>query len=240
MDKSDIKAQEMTMNVRREIAIMKALKHRNIVNLRCVLTSNSKLYIVMDMVTGGELFTKNLNEGKVEESVARRYFQQLVDGVEYCHRRGVCHRDLKPENLLIDSDNGELKITDFGLSAMSGADTTEALLHTQCGSPSYYCAPEIVAHKQGYNGAKVDAWSCGIILFALLAGFLPFYDENTNVLYRMIQKDDVKFPRRFPLSAKDLVQRLLHKEPEKRINLVDVKKHPWFVLDYAGDDLDVK
>lgn len=95
MDKSDIKAQEMTMNVRREIAIMKALKHENIVNLRCVLTSTSKLYIVMDVVTGGELFTKILKEGKLEESVARRHFQQLVDGVEYCHRRGVCHRDLK-------------------------------------------------------------------------------------------------------------------------------------------------
>lgn len=192
------------------------------------------------VVTGGELFTKILNEGKLEENVARRYFQQLVDGVEYCHRRGVCHRDLKPENLLIDDTTGELKITDFGLSAMRGANTTEELLHTQCGSPNY-CAPEIIArHKQGYNGAKVDAWSCGIILFALLAGFLPFYDENTKVLYRMIQNDDVKFPRRFPPDAKDLVLRLLHKEPDKRINLADVKKHPWFVIDYQGDDTIVR
>lgn len=236
MDKRDIRAQEMTMNVRREIAIMKALKHKNIVNLRCVLTSNTKLYIVMDVVTGGELFTKILNEGKLEESIARRYFQQLVDGVEYCHRRGVCHRDLKPENLLIDEKTGELKITDFGLSAMRGANTTEELLHTQCGSPNY-CAPEIIArHKEGYNGSKVDAWSCGIILFALLAGYLPFYDENTKVLYRMIQKDDVKFPRRFPADAKDLVLRLLHKDPDKRIALADVKKHPWFVIDYVPDE----
>ena len=215
---------------------MKALKHRNIVNLRQVLTSQSKLYIVMDLVTGGELFTKILNEGKLEEAVARRYFQQLVDGIEYCHRRGVCHRDLKPENLLIDETTGELKITDFGLSAMKGASTTEELLHTQCGSPNY-CAPEIIArHKQGYNGAKVDAWSCGIILFALLAGFLPFYDENTKVLYRMIQRDDVKFPRKFPPEAKDLVLKLLHKEPEKRYTLADVKKHPWFIVGYEGDD----
>lgn len=236
MDKSDIKAQEMTMNVRREIAIMKALKHRNIVNLRQVLTSQSKLYIVMDLVTGGELFTKILNEGKLEESVARRYFQQLVDGIEYCHRRGVCHRDLKPENLLIDETTGELKITDFGLSAMRGASTTEELLHTQCGSPNY-CAPEIIArHKQGYSGNKVDAWSCGIILFALLAGFLPFYDENTKVLYRMIQRDEVKFPKKFPPDARDLVLRLLHKEPEKRYTLAEVKKHPWFAVDYEGDD----
>lgn len=95
MDKSDIKAQEMTMNVRREIAIMKALKHKNIVNLRHVLTSATKLYVVMDLVTGGELFTKILNEGKLPEGVARRFFQQLIDGVDYCHRRGVCHRDLK-------------------------------------------------------------------------------------------------------------------------------------------------
>eukprot|EP00178_Gracilaria_changii_P000229 TRINITY_DN1023_c0_g1_i15.p1 TRINITY_DN1023_c0_g1~~TRINITY_DN1023_c0_g1_i15.p1 ORF type:complete len:1490 (-),score=238.93 TRINITY_DN1023_c0_g1_i15:17082-21551(-) len=240
MDKSDIKAQEMTMNVRREIAIMKALKHRNIVNLRQVLTSHTKLYIVMDLVTGGELFTKILKEGKLPEKVARRYFQQLVDGIEYCHRRGVCHRDLKPENLLIDETTGELKITDFGLSAMKGASTTEELLHTQCGSPNY-CAPEIIAHhKQGYNGAKVDAWSCGIILFALLAGFLPFYDENTKVLYRMIQKEDVKFPRKFPDDAKDLILCLLHKDPDNRYTLAEVKRHRWFAVDYQGDDASSK
>ena len=214
---------------------MKALKHKNIVNLRQVLTSSSKLYIVMDLVTGGELFTKILNEGKLEENVARSYFQQLVDGIEYCHRRGVCHRDLKPENLLIDETTGELKITDFGLSAMKGASTTEELLHTQCGSPNY-CAPEIIArHRQGYNGAKVDAWSCGIILFALLAGFLPFYDENTKVLYRMIQRDDVKFPRKFPPEAKDLVLKLLHKEPERRYTLQEVKRHPWFSVGYSSE-----
>lgn len=236
MDKSDIKAQEMTMNVRREIAIMKALNHRNIVNLQQVLTSQSKLYIVMDLVTGGELFTKILKEGKLPENTARHYFQQLVDGIEYCHRRGVCHRDLKPENLLIDETTGELKITDFGLSAMKGASTTEELLHTQCGSPNY-CAPEIIArHKQGYNGAKVDAWSCGIILFALLAGYLPFYDENTKVLYRMIQRDDVKFPKKFPPDAKNLVLHLLHKDPDSRYTLAEVKKHSWFLVNYDGGD----
>lgn len=236
MDKSDIKAQEMTMNVRREIAIMKALKHKNIVNLRHVLTSATKLYVVMDLVTGGELFTKILNEGKLPEAVARRFFQQLIDGVDYCHRRGVCHRDLKPENLLIDDTNGELKITDFGLSAMKGASTTEELLHTQCGSPNY-CAPEIISRaKQGYSGPLVDAWSCGIILFALLAGYLPFYDENTKALYRMIQRSDVVFPRSFPRGARMLVERLLHKDPERRLKLAEVKRDPWFVIDYEGDN----
>lgn len=143
---------------------------------------------------------------------------------------------LQPENLLIDDTNGELKITDFGLSAMKGASTTEELLHTQCGSPNY-CAPEIISRaKQGYSGPLVDAWSCGIILFALLAGYLPFYDENTKALYRMIQRSDVVFPRSFPRGARMLVERLLHKDPERRLKLADVKRDPWFVIDYEGDN----
>ncbi|KAA8500066.1 CBL-interacting protein kinase 23 [Porphyridium purpureum] len=237
MDKADIKAQEMTMNVRREIAIMKAVKHKNIVNMLQVLSSSSKLYIVMELVTGGELFTKILNEGKLPEDLARSYFQSVVDGVDYCHSRGVYHRDLKPENLLIDERSGELKITDFGLSAMKGTATAEELelLHTQCGSPNY-CAPEIITSaKKGYNGVMVDVWSCGIILFALLAGYLPFYDENTRNLYKMIQHDAVKYPKKFPSAAKDLCEKLLIKDPERRISLAEVKQHPWFVLNYKGD-----
>mmetsp|Transcript_958 Transcript_958/g.1796 ORF Transcript_958/g.1796 Transcript_958/m.1796 type:complete len:727 (-) Transcript_958:722-2902(-) len=237
MDKADIKAQEMTMNVRREIAIMKALKHKNIVNMLQVLSSSSKLYIVMELVTGGELFTKILNEGKLPEDLARRYFQNVIDGVDYCHARGVCHRDLKPENLLIEDTSGELKITDFGLSAMRGTSTAEELhlLHTQCGSPNY-CAPEIITSaRKGYNGVMVDVWSCGIILFALLAGYLPFYDENTRNLYKMIQHDQVKYPKKFPPGAKDLCERLLTKSPDRRITMAEVKQHPWFLIDYNGD-----
>jgi serine/threonine protein kinase len=109
LDKSDIKANELTVNVRREIAIMKALSHQNIVNLREVLSSKSKLYIVMDLVRGGELFEMIERRGELDEKLARKYFQQLVDGIDYCHRRGVCHRDLKPENLLVD-ESGCLKV----------------------------------------------------------------------------------------------------------------------------------
>jgi 5'-AMP-activated protein kinase, catalytic alpha subunit len=109
LDKSDIKANELTVNVRREIAIMKALSHQNIVNLREVLSSKSKLYIVMDLVRGGELFEMIERRGELDEKLARKYFQQLVDAVDYCHRRGVCHRDLKPENLLVD-ESGCLKV----------------------------------------------------------------------------------------------------------------------------------
>jgi len=236
MDKNDIKAQEMTMNVRREIAIMKALKHKNIVNMLQVLSSSTKLYIVMELVAGGELFTKILNDGKLPEAVARRYFQSVVDGVDYCHARGVCHRDLKPENLLIEQNTGYLKITDFGLSALrGGANTAEELLHTQCGSPNY-CAPEIISSaKKGYDGVMVDVWACGIILFALLAGYLPFYDDNTSKLYKMIQFEGCKYPRKFPAGAKDLCERLLTKDPKRRITLSEVKRHAWFLVDYDGD-----
>lgn len=147
MDKSVIKAHEMALNVRREIAIMKALEHRNIVNLRQVLTSAHKLYIVMDLVTGGELFTKIYKHGALPEPLSRKYFQELVDGVSYCHSKGVFHRDLKPENLLIDEATGSLKITDFGLSTMVGANTVDEMLHTMCGSPNY-CAPEIISRSK--------------------------------------------------------------------------------------------
>jgi len=235
MDKSSIKAKEMTMQVRREIAIMKALKHKNIVNMHEVLSSKTKLYIVMDLVSGGELFDKILDEGKLEENTARAYFQQMIDGVDYCHKKGICHRDLKPENLLIDEQTGELKITDFGLSAMLQVDTPGDLLHTQCGSPNYV-APEVISSaEKGYSGPKVDTWSCGIILYALCTGFLPFFSEKTSELYRMIQHDKVSYPKGFPRGARDLCERLLCKNPTKRITLPEVKKHPWFIVDYEED-----
>uniref|UniRef100_A0A7S3A8P5 non-specific serine/threonine protein kinase n=1 Tax=Rhodosorus marinus TaxID=101924 RepID=A0A7S3A8P5_9RHOD len=228
MDKGDIKAHEMAANVRREIAIMKALEHRNIVNLRQVLTSANKLYIVMDLVTGGELFTKIYKHGALPEPLARKYFQELVDGVSYCHSKGVYHRDLKPENLLIDEATGSLKITDFGLSTMVGANTADDLLHTMCGSPNY-CAPEIISgSKTGYSGAKVDSWACGIVLFALLTGYLPFYDDNQKTLYRMIATQPPKFPSNMSEDAKHLTNLLLNKDPNRRVTVEAVKEHPWF------------
>jgi len=249
MDKTHIKRHEMSFNVRREIAIMKALSHKNIVNMRQVLSSASKLYIVMDLVSGGELFTKILNEGAVEEKMARHYFQQLVDGVDYCHRSGVCHRDLKPENLLIDERTGDLKITDFGLSALLRpsehdkegenselARDDQLLLHTQCGSVNYVAPEVLTASNAGYQGPKVDSWASGIILYALLAGYLPFFSEDTKALYRMIQKEPVRYPNDFPEGAKDLVNKLLDKNPETRYTMDDCRTHPWFAVGYETDE----
>lgn len=238
LDKSDIKANELTVNVRREIAIMKALNHKNIVNLREVLSSKSKLYIVMDLVRGGELFEQIERKGELDEKLARKYFQQLIDGIDYCHRRGVCHRDLKPENLLVD-ENGTLKITDFGVSSMKGGVSGSDLLYTACGTP-YYCAPEIInGAEEGYSGVKIDAWSCGIILYLLLTGSLPFQNEDMTQLYEQINRCKVDYPSWMPPDAKDLIARLLEKDPDKRFSLEDVKQHPWFLIDYEAAESDL-
>jgi serine/threonine protein kinase len=235
LDKSDIKANELTVNVRREIAIMKALNHKNIVNLREVLSSKSKLYIVMDLVRGGELFEMIERKGELDEKLARKYFQQLVDGIDYCHRRGVCHRDLKPENLLVD-EKGTLKITDFGVSSMKGGVSGSDLLYTACGTP-YYCAPEIInGAEEGYSGVKIDAWSCGIILYLLLTGTLPFQNEDMTQLYEQINRCQVDYPNWMPTDARDLISHLLEKDPNKRYSLEDVKRHPWFLVDYESAD----
>lgn len=235
MDKGEIREQDLSAQVRREIHIMRFLEHKHIVRMHEVLTSNTKLYIVMELVTGGELFDRLETRGRVDEPLARKYFHQLVDGVDFCHKSGVAHRDLKPENLLLD-ENGDIKITDFGFSAMKNADVNAGLLYTQCGTPDY-CAPEIIEHPEdGYNGAKVDVWSCGIILYALLVGRLPFREEETEKLYDLILACEVVYPPYISAAAKDLLSHLLVRDPANRFSLADIKRHPWFLADYKGDD----
>ncbi|KAK9756222.1 hypothetical protein RND81_01G082000 [Saponaria officinalis] len=143
-----------------------------------VIASRSKIYIILEYITGGELFDKILHHGRLSEVEARRYFQQLIDGVECCHNKGVYHRDLKPENLLLDSQEN-IKISDFGLSAHPPEGVT--LLKITCGTPNYV-APEVLNHK-GYDGALADIWSCGVILYVLMAGYLPFDELDLTTLY---------------------------------------------------------
>lgn len=234
MDKKEIREQDYTAQVRREIYVMRFLEHKHIVKLFEVLTSDTKLYIVMQLVTGGELF-EAIEAGPQPEHRARHFFQQLVDGVDFCHKKGVAHRDLKPENLLVD-ENGDLKITDFGFSSMKGMDVNNGLLFTQCGTPDY-CAPEIIdCYKEGYNGAKVDAWSCGVVLYALLTGRLPFLAKDAEALYDLILECKVDYSIIRSPDARDLLQKLLVRDYNKRYDLQKVKRHPWFLVDYDGDD----
>ncbi|KAJ1440059.1 Serine/threonine-protein kinase, active site [Sesbania bispinosa] len=181
LDKEKVLKHKMIGQIKREISTMKLIRHPNVIRMYEVMASKTKIYIVLEFVTGGELFDKIARNGKLKEDEARKYFQQLICAVDYCHSRGVFHRDLKPENLLLDA-NGVLKVSDFGLSALPQQVREDGLLHTTCGTPNYV-APEVI-HNKGYDGAKADLWSCGVILFVLMAGYLPFEENNLMALYK--------------------------------------------------------
>lgn len=238
LDKEKIQKQNMGSQVKKEISIMKLVRHPHVVQLKEVLASRTKIFIVLELVTGGELFDKIVTVGRFKEKTARFYFQQLVVGTQYCHSKGVCHRDLKPENLLLD-DKENLKISDFGLSALyeqnAGETDRATLLHTTCGTPNYV-APEVLADK-GYDGDMADTWSIGVILYVFLAGFLPFDEPTMSALFRKIQKAEFSYPNWFTDEVKDLLNHILIIDPKQRWTLDQIKQHSWFKKDgpYAHD-----
>ncbi len=172
---------------------------------------------------GGELFDYIVQHGKMTEDAARRFFQQMVCGVEYCHRHKIVHRDLKPENLLLD-DSLNVKIADFGLSNIM---TDGNFLKTSCGSPNY-AAPEVISGKL-YAGSEVDVWSCGVILYVLLVGRLPFDDEYIPSLFKKIAQGNFSVPNFLSGGAVDLIRRMLMVDPVRRISVQEIRQHPWFV-----------
>ena len=178
----------------------------------------------MEYASGGELFDYIVTNNRVKEPEACKFFQQIIDGVEYIHKLNVVHRDLKPENLLLDH-NKNIKIVDFGLS---NTYKNNELLKTACGSPCY-AAPEMIAGKR-YIGSNVDIWSCGVILFALICGYLPFEDPNTAQLYKKILNGDFSIPRFVSADARDLLKCILSTNPDKRYNIELIREHKWFVI----------
>lgn len=222
--KDQVKKEGMMEQIKREISVMGLVRHPNIVELKEVMATKTKIFVVMEYVRGGELFAK-VARGKLKEDLARKYFQQLISAIDFCHSRGVSHRDLKPENLLLD-ENGDLKISDFGLSALPEQLRNDGLLHTQCGTPAYV-APEVL-RKRGYDGSKADIWSCGVILYVLLAGFLPFQEENIMKMYRKIFKAEFECPPWFSSESKRLILKLLVPDPERRITVPAIMRVPWF------------
>jgi 5'-AMP-activated protein kinase, catalytic alpha subunit len=179
----------------------------------------------MEYMKGGELFDKVEKSGRLTEEAAHKYFQQLISAVDYCHSRGVFHRDLKPENLLLD-DNDNLKVSDFGLSALSESRRQDGLLHTTCGTPAYV-APEVIS-RTGYDGAKSDIWSCGVVLFVLASGYLPFQGPNLMEMYRKIQHGDFRCPGWFSHKLKKLMYKILDPNPSTRISIQKIKESTWF------------
>ena len=215
-------------NIKREISIMSKLRHPHTVKLYEVLATRNIIYIVLEFVKGGELFAK-VAKGRFSEGLSRKYFQQLISVVSYCHARGIYHRDLKPENLLLD-ENEDLKVSDFGLSALTDQVQADGLLHTLCGTPAYV-APEILA-KRGYDGAKIDIWSCGVILFVLTAGYLPFNDPNLMNMYKKIYRGEFRCPKWMSPGLKRLLNRLLDTNPKTRITIAEIRRDPWFRKGY--------
>lgn len=224
IDKEKILRVGMVDQIKREISVMRLVRHPNVVELNEVMASKTKIYFVMEYAKGGELFNK-VAKGKLKEDVARKYFQQLISAVDFCHSRGVYHRDLKPENLLLD-ENGNLKVSDFGLSALADSKHQDGLLHTTCGTPAYV-APEVI-NRKGYDGAKADIWSCGVVLFVLLAGYLPFHDSNLMELYRKIGKAEFRYPNWFAPEIRRLLSKILDPNPKTRISIPKIMDNSWF------------
>uniref|UniRef100_A0AAQ4RI19 Calcium/calmodulin-dependent protein kinase 1Db n=1 Tax=Gasterosteus aculeatus aculeatus TaxID=481459 RepID=A0AAQ4RI19_GASAC len=214
-------------SIENEIAVLRKIKHENIVALEDIYESSNHLYLIMQLVSGGELFDRIVEKGFYTEMDASRLIRQVLDGVNYLHSLGIVHRDLKPENLLYFSphDESKIMISDFGLSKMEG---TGDVMATACGTPGYV-APEVLAQKP-YSKA-VDCWSIGVIAYILLCGYPPFYDENDSKLFEQILKADYEFDAPYwddiSDSAKDFISCLMEKDPEKRFICDQALQHPW-------------
>ncbi|KAF2091192.1 Pkinase-domain-containing protein [Saccharata proteae CBS 121410] len=250
----------------REISILRGLQHPNIVRLHEMVETERHIGIILEYASGGELFDYILNHRYLKDQSARRLFAQLVSGVGYLHKKGIVHRDLKLENLLLDR-NKNIIITDFGFANtfnprdelgdeieyhLADRDYVKKmkldqvrddgtrrgdLMQTSCGSPCY-AAPELVVSDSLYTGRKVDVWSCGVILYAMLAGYLPFDDDpanpegdNINLLYKYIVSTPLTFPEYVTPHARDLLKRILVPDPRKRADLFEVARHSW-LADY--------
>ena len=211
------------IQIKREIEILKKFHHINIIRVKDILEDSKNIYIIMEYCEKGELFNRIIEEICLEDNEAAYYFYQLINGLEYMHKIGIVHRDLKPENLLINKNN-ILKIIDFGLSNYYDKNK---LLSTPCGSP-YYAAPEIIS-CQKYDGILVDIWNTGIILYAMLCGSLPFNEKDRAELYKHKLKCQINFPEHLEKDALDLLKKILVNDPNRRISIEEIKKHPFYI-----------
>ncbi|KAK1906835.1 Calcium/calmodulin-dependent protein kinase type 1D [Dissostichus eleginoides] len=220
-------------SIENEIAVLRKIKHENIVALEDIYESPDHLYLIMQLVSGGELFDRIVEKGFYTEKDASTLIRQVLDAVNYLHKMGIVHRDLKPENLLYfnPQDESKIMISDFGLSKMEGSGD---VMSTACGTPGYV-APEVLAQKP-YSKA-VDCWSIGVIAYILLCGYPPFYDENDSKLFEQILKADYEFDTPYwddiSDSAKDFIGSLMEKDPEKRFTCDQALRHPWISGDTA-------
>jgi len=215
--------QKMKSTIFREIEIISKLKHPNIIKVIKILEDFDNYYIIMENCQKGELFDYIVAHQALSEKEASIFFYQLISGVEYIHSLNIVHRDLKPENLLL-TENKILKIIDFGLSHPFDGNP---LLKTKCGSPSY-ASPEIITNSE-YNGFKTDVWCCGVILYAMLCGFLPFEGETELELFKHIVECDPEIPRDLSRESKILIRSIFTPNPKKRITIPEIKKTAFYL-----------
>ncbi|PCH34349.1 snf 1 [Wolfiporia cocos MD-104 SS10] len=224
ISKQVIAATKTKTRVQREVEYMRTLRHPHIIKLYEVISTPTDIIIVLEYA-GGELFNYIVDNGRMTEPRARRFFQQLISGIEYSHRLKIVHRDLKPENVLLDADLN-VKIADFGLSnEIKDGD----FLKTSCGSPNY-AAPEVIRGGL-YTGPEIDVWSCGVILYVMLCGRLPFEDEDVQTLFTKISQGVYHMPAYLSHDAKSLINGMLAVDPVKRITIPEILKHPFFTTD---------
>merc|ERR1712000_781480 len=228
IDKKNV-GQDM-QRLRIEIDILTRVKHPNIINLKEIMEDDDTLYIITELVTGGELFDKIVELGAYTEAAAATLVLNMVSAIDYLHSMNIVHRDLKPENLLLkdDSDISEVKLADFGLSKIISDGVQKQMMQTACGTPGYV-APEVLT-ADGYD-KEVDLWSIGVITYILLCGFPPFYNEHLPILFESIMKAEYDYPEDYwdeiSDTAKNFIDRLLVVEPDKRMTTKQALEHPW-------------
>ncbi|KAL0080988.1 kinase-like domain-containing protein, partial [Phycomyces blakesleeanus] len=225
LKKKNFKTEDQIKHAQNEMEIckgfVKSLGHKNIVKVYEVDSDSDYIYIVMECVKGGELFDKIKKYGRIKEIDVQKWFRQLIEAMEYIHKNGIVHRDLKPENVLLDEFNN-IRVCDFGF----GKKCKELeLLEIYCGSP-YYAAPEMVSSTP-YRGPPADMWSCGVMLFAMLTGHLPFHSSNPSELFRKIRTGPYSLPRYVSAEASQLIAMLLVKDPDARMTANECLGHPW-------------
>uniref|UniRef100_A0A3P9KY32 Si:ch211-255p10.4 n=1 Tax=Oryzias latipes TaxID=8090 RepID=A0A3P9KY32_ORYLA len=216
-------SESVLMKVEREIAILKLIEHPHVLKLHDVYENNKYLYLVLEHVSGGELFDYLVKKGRLTPKEARKFFRQIISALDFCHSHSICHRDLKPENLLLDEKNN-IRIADFGMASLQVGDS---LLETSCGSPHYAC-PEVIRGEK-YDGRRADVWSCGVILFALLVGALPFDHDNLRQLLEKVKSGVFHMPHFIPPDCQSLLKGMIEVNPEKRLTLEAIQKHPWYI-----------
>ena len=225
LNKDKIKI-KMKNSIFKENQIITKFNHINVIYVFQILEDEENFYIIMEYCKHGELFDYIVKNEKLSEEESSIFFYQLINGMEHIHSKGIAHRDLKPENLLL-AENNILKIIDFGLSHEYWGEEDE-LLKTKCGSPSY-AAPEIICCPF-YDGFKVDIWCCGIILYAMICGYLPFEGDSNDILFKNILNCDPEFPEFLSETSKDIINKILNPDPDGRITIDEIKNHKFYLM----------